>query len=154
MEISKTSELSQGHKLSIFSLWNEEYPDFLVHGCIGDFESYLNTLENAEHYVAISENELIGWLVKFDREGEKWFVVTVSGQMQEKGVGTNLISVVKGSSTELNGWVIDSDSYSKANGDAYRSPLSFYEKSGFDITGDTFENNHFKAVKVKWTSKP
>ena len=150
MEIAITSEPSQYHKAEIYKIWNAEYPSFLAHKSISEFESYLKALENARHFIATSENNLIGWIVKFDREGGKWFVLMISSKAQNKGLGTILVSLLKGNSDELNGWVIDRDSYLKANGEIYKSPLEFYTKNGFETTNDRFKNEDFEALKVKW----
>lgn len=154
MKIVKTSELNENQKNGVFKIWNDEYPHFLAYKSMGDFESYLIKLKNAEHNIVSIENEIKGWVVKFDRHEEKWFVIIVTSQIQGKGIGENLIDVIKTDENELNGWVIDRDSYYKKNGELYKSPIGFYKKNGFEITNDRFENKLFMAVKVKWTKNP
>lgn len=152
LEITATSELNKEQKSQILKIWNREYPEFLVHSSDRDFDSYLEKLENARHFIAKSQNEIIGWISIFDRDGEKWFVTLVSSHMQNRGVGAYLIKNIKNSSEVLNGWVIECDSHRKANGERYKSPLIFYEKNGFKKTKDRFSNNDFEAVKIQWSS--
>ena len=152
-EITATSELNGEQKIQIMKIWNREYPGFLVYSSIRDFDSYLKKLENATHFIAKSKNEIFGWISLFDRDGEKWFVTLVSSHMQSRGVGAHLIKILKERSEVLNGWVIESNSYRKANGEHYKSPLTFYEKNGFKKTKDRFSNNDFEAVKVQWSNR-
>ena len=154
MRVRSTSELSTDQKRQIFTIWNEEYPEFLAHKSLDDFESFLEKLENAIHYLAESEDKIIGWVSKFDREGSPWFSIIISSQVQGKGIGSILMNQLKAHSDELNGWVVDRDSYFKVDGEAYRSPMGFYIKNGFEVTSDRFVNDDFEAVRVSWTQEP
>lgn len=153
MESIKTNELNKIQKAGILKIWNDEYPDFLVYKDVSEFEDYLNKLDNSEHHIIVINGEIVGWVVKFDRKGQKWFVIMVNSIEHTKGIGTKLINLLKENSTELNGWVIDKDTYNKANGERYKSPIRFYEKVGFEITAENFENEKFTAIRVKWAKK-
>ena len=150
LKIVQTSELSEEQKNQILRIWNSEYPEFLAYSNVSGFDRYLDELENSRHYIAKYRNEIIGWVCLFDRDEEKWFVTLVSSSSQKSGVGSRLIQTAKADSNALNGWVIEKDSYLKANGDLYKSPLAFYEKNGFEKTNDHFSNKDFEAVRVTW----
>ncbi len=153
MEIVRTTNLNQNQKAGILKIWNSEYPDFLTFKTENEFDNYLNSLDNSEHLVVRENESQIGWLVKFDRSGQKWFVIMVSPNKQTKGIGTKLINLAKTNSTELNGWAIDKNIYRKANDELYISPLGFYEKMGFKITNEEFDKTKFSALKITWMQK-
>lgn len=152
MKIHRTSELTREQKVEILNLWNAEYPTFLEHKSLGDFEGYLEKLGNASHLLAESGEEILGWMVSFDRAGETWFVLIVSSKIHGRGVGSKLMEVAKSNAEVLNGWVIEKETYKKTDGQFYTSPIGFYKKHGFEIGSERFENQDFEAVKVKWTA--
>jgi GNAT superfamily N-acetyltransferase len=153
MNITKTENLSEEQKQSIVRLWNIEYPAQLQHSGTASFDEYLSKLGRPEHYLLTDEDENIkGWLACFVREEAKWFAMIVDTSEQKKGYGSQLLSTVKEFETEINGWVMDRNADSKANGETYRSPLGFYLKNGFEVIPDVrLENEKMSAVKIKWT---
>lgn len=154
MKFYKTEELSDKQKLAIMQLWNEEYPDFLAHEKLADFENYLANLKHSEHYIAENENVIVGWIVKFIRDEEPWLVLIIQSKAQGTGVGSKLLELVKQVSTELNGWVIDHNRYKKQNGNIYSTPLKFYTNRGFLVLPEKrLELEYLSAVKVKWTQQ-
>ena len=154
MIIKKIKELNSIQKKEILKIWNDEYPSNLAYNNLVDFEIYLDKLINSEHFVAYINSGIVGWIVEFERDGGNWFVIMVSSQKQRKGIATKLIETVKRNSTELNGWVIDTENYTKQNGQVYKSPIEFYKKVGFEITKDRLENEKLSAVQIKWVEKP
>lgn len=65
-----------------------------------------------------------------------------------------LISLLKQNLNEFYGWVIDHDNDQKYNGEKYLSPLSFYQKLGFEILIDErIDNEVLKAVKIKYSRR-
>ncbi|MEO9013155.1 MAG: GNAT family N-acetyltransferase, partial [Ginsengibacter sp.] len=148
--IYKADQLSKIQKENILKIWNTEYPQFLTYNSTNDFENYLNKLENAEHYIAEDLKKSVGWAVKFDRNNSKWFLIMVDSQSQGKSLGTKLMEQLKLEAIELNGWVVDAETYKKQDGKPYKSPIEFYIKNGFSITGERLEANILSAVKVKW----
>ncbi|MEQ9287021.1 MAG: GNAT family N-acetyltransferase [Cyclobacteriaceae bacterium] len=151
MELIKTTELSKLQKREILKIWNAEYPDFLRYKSLNEFDKYLSKLTNAEHFIGKANDEIAGWIVRFDRDGNKWFVVMVNSEKQNKGVGTKLIESAKECLTELNGWVIEKNIYRKHNGELYKSPIDFYSKMGFEITTEEFDRTKFSAIRINWT---
>lgn len=150
MIIYKSNQLNKIQKEKILKIWNDEYPDFLFYSNLEDFEKYLTTLGDPEHYIAKIKNNLVGWAVKFDRNNEKWFVIMIDSLSQGKGIGSKLLEELKCESMELNGWVVAKDIYKKQNGHIYKSPIRFYNKAGFEIMQENLENGKLSAVKIKW----
>ena len=76
----------------------------------------------------------------------------LDSEIQRKGYGTKLLKRSKEINSELNGWVINSSKFKKANGEMYKSPIEFYQKNGFqDFPDIVLKINKFEIVKVKWT---
>ncbi len=152
MNILKTSSPDSDQKQAIFSLWNDEYPAQLQFADLAALDGYLHNLGNPVHYFATNEtNTIIGWAFTFEREGETWFAIIVAGAAQGKGIGSNLLNVLKENTTLLNGWVTDHYRYTKQNGQPYLSPFLFYIKSGFTaVTDIRLETPLLSAVKINW----
>ncbi|MCJ0741071.1 GNAT family N-acetyltransferase [Pedobacter montanisoli] len=152
MRIVSQSQLNKAEKQQVLNLWNNEYPEKLAYKNAEEFEEYLNHLTEQHHYLLKDETENIqGWAFTFKRADEKWFAIMISGELQGKGTGTQILNQLKENESELNGWVIDHDDDKKLNGDAYRSPLAFYEKNGFEIiSAIRLELETLSAVKIKW----
>lgn len=153
MKIVKAMSLDPIQKKRIMNIWNNEYPKLLSHETLFDFENFLTKLENTEHYLAEIDNEIVGWIVTFQRNEENWFVILVDSKKQGKGIGTELLSIAKYNCIDLNGWAIDLDDYKKSNGQAYHSPIGFYQKMGFEVTDERLDDEKLSAVKIKWTGK-
>lgn len=155
MQIESTSFLTLFRKEQIRALWNKEYPQSLHHGSTKNFEGYLATLDDANHYLLTdADEEIMAWLVCFTREGERWFAMILDASIHCQGWGSKLLQEVKKHEPFLNGWVIDQNIYQKSNGENYRSPLDFYIKNGFEIVPRTrLELNHLSAVKIHWVKE-
>lgn len=153
MKINKLNNLSINQKLEILNLWNHEYPENLKYQSLTDFENYLNNLTEPEHYILLnSDHKIRAWAFTFIRAHEKWFAIIVSSELQKKGIGTQLLNCLKSEEKILNGWVIDSENYTKTNGEKYKSPLNFYVKNNFKILTETrLELETISAVKINWT---
>ncbi len=154
MKIEKSNILTSSQKKDILKIWNNEYPASLAYDTIPEFEEFLQKLKNAEHYTVDIDNETSGWITKFDRNKEKWFVVMVDSKKQGNGIGTELINALKQNTTDLNGWVVDTENYLKRDGQVYKPPIEFYKKVGFKITDERMENEKLSVVRVRWTKKP
>ncbi|MDO5980246.1 GNAT family N-acetyltransferase [Flavivirga spongiicola] len=150
MVIEKTNQLNTFQKKEILKIWNHEYPNSLVHKTIKDFEAYLDGLGNLEHFVIKLDHQISGWLSTYIKDSKKWFVIIIKSEHQRKGIASQLIEMVTQHTTELYGWVIDTDNYVKQNGEKYKSPIKFYKKLGFKVTNDRLENKKISAVKIKW----
>lgn len=154
MEFVQKTELSTSDKLQIFALWNQEYPMTLTYDSISEFEEYLNGLTNQAHIFLVDDQKIIkGWYVDFDRANERWFVIILDSKLQGSGFGTTILLRAKEQTTELNGWVISQNKYPKKNGEAYRSPLNFNLKNGFNQLPDQrLEHEEISAIKIQWSS--
>ena len=152
MKIIQTADLTLMQKLSLFDLWNFEYPERIAYSEISEFEVYLKGLIEAQHFLLISEfNQIFGWAFVFVREKENRFGIIVNSKEQRKGFGSLLLEELKKEKSNLSGWVIDHSDDFKRNGEPYGSPLDFYLKNGFLVVKDTrLENNVISAVKIKW----
>ena len=123
-EIYSFTTLNQIHKDYIFKIWNNEYPINLAFESLQDTENYLNSLIEAKHFFAVDENnQMRAWAVIFERDYEKWFAIIVDSELHQIGLGRKILNRLKTFSTELNGWVIDHEKDTKANGEPYRCLL-------------------------------
>jgi GNAT superfamily N-acetyltransferase len=147
-----TATLSDSDKKQLLQLWNAEYPENLSYSTLQDFNTYLTALENPLHFLLLNKEKVImGWAFSFDREATKWFGILLAEKCQGKGFGKQLLTELKKTTRELNGWVIDHDHDLKANGSIYYSPLPFYIKSGFvPQVSERLELDKISAVKIKW----
>jgi hypothetical protein len=154
LEILQTTELNEQVKRQVFDLWNSEYPEKLVYNSIIEFDDYLQSLNNVQHFLLTNDtNIVLGWAFTFTRNNEKWFAIILSERVKGKGFGRKMLDEIKNNETLLNGWVIDHNSARKKDGQPYISPLIFYQKSGFEILSDTrLELEKISAVKIKWTN--
>ena len=153
LKFRKTKTLSLSEKHQIFDLWNNEYPRNLVYENLEQFQDYLNELKDQYHIILLDENEqLIGWYFDFLRDGQRWFAAILDSKFQGEGYGTKLLNLARQKRTELNGWVIPSADYIKYNGEAYRSPLEFYNKIGFKVHRNIkLETDKISAIKISWS---
>jgi GNAT superfamily N-acetyltransferase len=152
MNITETTDLSYDQKEQILSLWNNEYPVQLGYANITELDKYLDDLSDKHHYLLTGDTSGInGWAFEFVREGEKWFAIIVSSELQGQGFGTKLLDALKNRNAQLNGWVTDHNKYIKRNGGAYQSPMDFYLRNGFEIKADTrLETTKLSAVQIQW----
>lgn len=154
MEIISQKILNDSQKKRIIELWNNEYPEKLAYSQLEDFDNYLNSLSNVEHYLLNNENVINGWGITFNRENLIWFAIIVDSKNQGKGFGSLFLNKLKDSQDELNGWVIDHDNDSKLDGSKYKSPLAFYKKNDFEILNDfRIDNEKISAVRIQWKKK-
>jgi len=152
MEIIQPGSISHLQKESIFRLWNEEYPSTIIYTEIKQLDDYLEQLSDVKHYfLAAAEDEIAGWAITFRRDNKTWFAIIISSSFQGKGSGATLLNHLKEKETELNGWVIETEEYVKADGTPYNPPLAFYLKNGFCLVKDArLEIPQMKAVKICW----
>lgn len=152
----ETEDLSLDEKQILINLWNREYPQGLSHSSLNSFNHYLDGLSNVKHFLLkeLSDGQIKGWAFKFYRDNAQWFAIILSATIHSKGLGRMMIELLKLQESELNGWVIDHDLYKKTNGDTYFSPLSFYEKCGFEILPEQrIKSDILSAVRIKWTTE-
>lgn len=152
MKTIATTCLNEIQRSQIINLWNQEYPKIIAHKTKESFGKYLSVLNEQHHILLLDENELIkGWFFDFVREEERWFAMIVGSEMQGKGYGRKLLEMGKRNNSILNGWVVDSSDYIKADGTTYQSPIAFYRKMGFEVFPEIiFETEVMKTIKIKW----
>jgi GNAT superfamily N-acetyltransferase len=154
MTLIETNELTTLQKEALWSIWNHEYPAQLNYRSLSDFDNYLNNLTEKKHYLLVTDDDLIkGWAFTFTRDSEKWFAVILDLSFQQQGHGTRLLNKIKEEETVLNGWVIDHNKDLKSNGFVYQSPLEFYVKNNFTVSGTRLETATISAVKIVWSKK-
>ncbi len=149
--VLRRTVLTPNEKVAIQQLWNNEYP-VQLQGALEELEAYLAPLLNKLHLFAVDESDkIVAWAMMFDRDGERWFAIIVDRSTQGKGVGKLLLEQLQQNTDVLSGWVSDCDNYRIADGRAYRSPLPFYVKNGFNIVaGVRLETGNLSALKINW----
>lgn len=156
MRFTREKKLTKGQREEILELWNNEYPANLQYKDIAELDAYLLGLADQNHILLVDPNHKIrGWYADFIRNKERWFLTIFSAEFQGRKLGTQILDLAKERNEELNGWVIDSDRYRKANGEAYHSPVEFYRKNGFRILPSVqLRNDTLSAIKVQWVKSP
>ncbi len=139
-------------KSEIISLWNREYPSKLALADPDSFDTYLESLEDKHHVLLMDDSgKLIGWLVCFIRDNARWFAMLIDSPAQGKGLGSALLDWAKRQYMELNGWVIESGTERKQNGENYKSPVNFYQKNGFEICPEVeLTKKNITGILVRW----
>lgn len=147
--------LTEQHKQTLLDIWNAEYPQQLVMPGMAEFNNYLNTLINPQYLLLkTGEGDIIGWSASFTRDDMRCFLIMLRSKAQGKGYGALLLNALKANENALFGWVVDHDSYLKADGTVYASPIRFYEKNGFTINNHLrLETGILSAVGVSWQGR-
>lgn len=148
MDLTITQKLTSKQFEQINLLWNKEYPIKLM----DRFPILLEGIDQFAHYLIEDDDKnILAWAVIFFKENENRFSIIVDSKYKRKGLGKELIERLKNDYEEFYGWVIDHNNDIKLNGKYYQTPLSFYQKQGFEILKDTIiDTEMIKAVKVKW----
>lgn len=154
MKLIENNFLNKEEKNQILKIWNNEYPKTLFFNNIKEFDNYLSSLSEPNHYILKNgSNEVLAWACKFTRDSEKWFALILDNKIHGKGKGTKILDIIKNNETNLNGWVIDKETFTKQNDKIYKSPLEFYLKNDFTICQDIrIESEKISAVKITWKS--
>lgn len=152
MKIQQVENLNESQLATIRQIWNDSYPINLELKSVNDLKSYLNSLNKPKHFLAIDSNKnILGWAAYFKRDNAIWFIIIVSQEAQEKGLGTMLLNELKKGNSELNGWVIDHPKFKKSNGQYYKSPLKFYQKKDFQVLpNEKFSDEKISVIKIHW----
>ena len=75
----------------------------------------------------------------------------VNGKYQRQGIGSKMITMAKERFKDLHGWIVMDFSHKRSNGDIYPSPLNFYMKNGFEVTGKTLDSiPDVTLYQIKW----
>lgn len=85
-------------------------------------------------------NQLVGWLMvsKSKKYIENHFNMVVGDKYQRRGIGRALLSMAKEIYDELYAVVVPANNFKKRDGRIYPSPLNFYRRNGFELTGKKY----------------
>ncbi len=136
---------------TVLHLWNSSFP---VEVQIDSAAALRKVIQapNCRHYIIRNADlKIDAWLAVFDRYDTRWFSILVSPETQGKGYGKALIRHAKTMESCLEGWVVQSNTHFRADGQAYVSPLAFYRKLDFRLNPNRFaEDGKLDVVCVKW----
>jgi len=150
-ELVRQEFLLPDQKETLRKLWNANYPASLELKTPEAFDSYTDSLSNAQHWLLVHPETIPIWAFSFVRDEETWFGIIVDTSVQRSGFGAATLAILKIHHPELNGWVIDHASALKLNGESYRSPVEFYLKNGFTLLpSERLETAAISAVKIRW----
>ncbi len=152
-QIQSSESLSASQEAALLQLWNEEFIAGIAHPDLASLRSFLAGLQNTRFFFLTRQTDgsIGGIAFSFDRNGARWFSIVLSNAAQGKGFGKALMRSLQDSEPELNGWVIDRDSFLKTNGLAYPSPLAFYERLGFiALPDERLDTEKISAVRIRW----
>lgn len=154
MKTVRQKSLSASDWQRVLAMWNVLYPVHVAK------ESAAKIHDNCDpascvHYCMYGQNgQLNAWLAVFDRANTRWFSILVDENAQGQGLGKALIAFAKTYEPVLSGWVVNTDAYLRANGEAYHSPLAFYEKLGFSVVPHPYDPKPMtEVVCVEWRPK-
>lgn len=153
MKITQIHQLNHRQREVIRTqLWNQEYPISIQLQSHQAFSEYLFPLEDRRHYLAIENEEIVGWLMDFIRDEQRYFAMIVLQEHQRKGIGSTLLSTAKENNNRLTGWVIeDNQTLLKQNGEIYTPPISFYERHQFQLLRDVqLKIPQFAMFQIQW----
>ena len=149
--LQKKERVSQFEKRQIFEIWRAEYPKQSVFEIFEAFHKFIEELINPCHFLIKTEQDTIaGWSATIDRDGGRWLILLVHRDFQRMGVGSRLLDAMKKDETALSAWITPHNNYVKIDGAAYITPLPFYLKNDFTVTGETFEKDDFSGTKIIW----
>lgn len=153
MKIETQSQLMSEDESSIFNVWNSVYPREVCFNTNGDFSTFLSALAAQTHLIIRDEQRnLLGWLMLFDREGARFFVLLVGEGQSKKGIGTSLVREMMRLEAEVQGWVVPHSHYQRSDGAPYISPMPFYKKLGFEELDEVRAKNGLETVRIRWRS--
>ncbi len=137
----------------VLELWNSNFP-IEVHVPSIDALQKVIEVEHCKHYTIRNlALEIEAWMAVFDRYETRWFSILVAPEAQDKGLGKALIRHAQSVEPILEGWVVQSDKHTRADGLLYKSPLDFYYKLGFRLNPNRFSpDGKLDVVCVKWVA--
>ncbi|HAS43771.1 MAG TPA: N-acetyltransferase [Microscillaceae bacterium] len=152
MNFLYVTQLNHLQKQAVMQIWNNVYPAQLTHNTLANFEKYLVPLHNDHHILVQNEDQdIVGWLVTFDRQQERWFAMLMADRVKGQGIGSELLRQAKTMNEVLNGWVVDHNHYKRKDGTTYLSPLGFYIKNEFEVLKENrLQDSKLSVVQVRW----
>ncbi len=156
LSVLNGSDIQNDHIHQYIKINLSEYPKFTREIKFLKFKNFLNQNEERKIIIATSDEKLIGWLmVSFaDKLGIYHFNMLVHRDFQRTGIGSKLLLNAKEHFNELYGVVVPVNRYKRRDGTQYRSPLEFYLRNGFQLTGKKFIGyKDVTMVEIKWSNK-
>jgi GNAT superfamily N-acetyltransferase len=153
--ITPTTVLTEAEQRQLHALWNNEYPALFNYQAFEDFQNYILSLQDVNHYcIKHSSEEIIAWASDFMREDERWFGVIVRSDHQRSGLGAYLMQHLKAKNPALSGWMIDNNRELKSDGTYYQSPHLFYRLQDFEFHPDEHMGfDRISAIKITWKNE-
>lgn len=146
------NKLNEADRNNIFELWNTLYPSQVTFSTYQDFESFLEASKKQLNVVHRNDQGILsGWLMVFERDNKRNFVMLISENHQAKGVGRLLVDEMKKREDQVQGWIVTDSTYVRSDGRLYKSPLGFYKKLGFSITNDQWTKKDLRSTKIIWS---
>lgn len=138
---------------TVLKLWNEGFPAEVILPSVEALQQIIE-VSNCKHYtIRNASSDIQAWMAVFDRYNTRWFSILVSPEAQGLGMGSTLIQYAKTMEPCLEGWVVQSDTLTHADGSPYKSPLAFYKKLSFRLNPNRFPSDgKLDVVCVKWES--
>ncbi|QNR24579.1 GNAT family N-acetyltransferase [Croceimicrobium hydrocarbonivorans] len=147
----KCEVLQEAHIGDLMQIWNSEYPRQIAYSSLSEIQEYLNKLKEPRHQILVDkENRLKAWFCVFERDALPWFAMILDRDLQGLGYGRKLLSEAQFEESILNGWAVDHPHYQRADGSTYPSPIGFYLKLGFKLTGKRFDENGLSLAHILW----
>jgi len=146
MKITPTTALSLVQTAQIAALWDAEFPHTLQH----KFYALLESARAWQHFIVEADGQVLAWGGIFTQNNDTRFSLLVATQDQGKGLGKQLIAQMRQYAGELEGWVVDQADVRKQDGSLYPSPLTFYQKLGFEVLpAQRFDTEQLRSVRVR-----
>lgn len=114
------------------------------------------TISNKMHLSAEEKSQVSKlWNEEYPKSlnfiNENGIEIILDKSIQGKGYGSLILKTLKKGETLLNAWVIDNNTSPKANGEFYKSPLSFYLQHKFKVHAEIrLETEKMSGVKISW----
>ncbi|MDX2172978.1 MAG: GNAT family N-acetyltransferase [Bacteroidota bacterium] len=156
MKFFESNCLNTEIKITLYELWNKEYPIQVRFNYFIEFENYINKLTSPKHIIISNNNgEIIGWAVEFAEDNELWLNLIIKQNFQKKGYGSILLNKLKENKASISAWVVEHNNYKLINGKTYPSPKEFYLKNNFTLLyGIKLNDETISAVKMIWHKNP
>lgn len=151
MQLNKKRHLSIEEKRQIYTIWNAVYPKQSLFKTFELFDDYISKMVDPTHYLlTCDQDKIAAWLVTLTRDGSRWLVILIHWDFQKQGLGSRLLHEMKKDESCVSAWITPHNNYFKGDGSIYQTPISFYEKNGFQVTSETFVKDDFSGTKVIW----
>ncbi|MHA2503663.1 MAG: GNAT family N-acetyltransferase [Candidatus Kariarchaeaceae archaeon] len=132
------------------------YPDFTTNRTPKVLMKRFTENERIRLILALDGDRLVGWLqlTPIKDTSKHHFNMLVDDKDHGRGIGTRLLTEAKKLEDELRGVMVPIEGYKRRDGLPYRSPVEFYKKNGFVLTGESWiEYGDVEIVGMIWSRK-